>query len=166
MPYAIVCAGASASLASRSPRLKRLCHRSEAFTSINKFGVPSNSLILTAAVAVFLIISGTIQLVAEVVVAMFLYNWIITHVAVLMAPRTQPELFANAPMKLNGWKAVFPWLGIVVSVALLIYQGPKALLYAAIWLAIGSIFYFVGCHSRKEEVARLSAEWPRDRYLA
>jgi amino acid transporter len=137
----------------------------QSFTVINKFGVPSNALILTAAVAIFLIISGTIQLVAEIVVAMFLYNWIITHVAVLMAPKTQPELFENARFKLNGWKAIFPVAGIIISVALLIYQGPKALLYSAIWLAIGSIFYFIGYRSKKEEVDKLITEWPRDRYL-
>ena len=137
----------------------------KAFASINRFGVPSNSLILTAAIAVFLIVSGTIQLVAEIVVAMFLYNWIITHLAVLMAPRTQPELFEKAPMKLNGWKAIFPVIGIIVSVALLIYQGPKALLYAAVWMAIGSVFYFVGYRTKKDEVDKLIVEWPRDRYL-
>jgi amino acid transporter len=137
----------------------------KSFTFINKFGVPSNSLILTAAVTIFLIISGTIQLVAEVVVAMFLYNWIITHVAVIMAPRTQPELYEKAPFKLNGWKTILPWLGILISVSLLIYQGPKALLYAAIWMAIGSIFYFLGYRSKKEEVDKLITEWPRDRYL-
>lgn len=138
----------------------------KAFTSINKFGVPGNALILTAAMAVFLIISGTIQLVAEIVVAMFLYNWIITHVAVLMAPRTQSELFEKAPLKLNGWKAIAPVAGIIISGALLIYQGPKALLYSAIWLAIGSIFYFTGYRSKKEEVDKLITEWPRDRYLS
>jgi len=103
----------------------------KAFTAINKFGVPGNALILTAAVAVFLIISGTIQLVAEIVVAMFLYNWIITHVAVLAAPRTQSDLYGKAPMKLSGWKAIVPVAGIIISVALLVYQGPKALLYSA-----------------------------------
>ena len=137
----------------------------KAFTSINKFGVPGNSLILTAAVSVFLIISGTIQLVAEIVVAMFLYNWIITHFAVLMAPKTQPELFEKAPLKLNGAKAILPIAGIIISFALLIYQGPKALLYSAIWLAIGSIFYFTGYRSKKEEIDKLISEWPRDRYL-
>jgi amino acid transporter len=136
----------------------------KAFAAINKFGVPGNALILTAAVAIFLIISGTIQLVAEVVVAMFLYNWIITHVAVLMAPKTQPELFGNAPLKLNGWKAIFPVLGIIISAALLIYQGPKALIYSAIWLAIGSVFYFIGYRSKKKEIDELISEWPRDRY--
>ncbi len=137
----------------------------KAFTVINKFGVPSNALILTAAMTVFLIISGTIQLVAEIVVAMFLYNWIITHVAVLMAPKTQSELFEKAPFKLNGWKAIVPVAGIIISVALLVYQGPKALLYSAIWLAVGSIFYFTGYHSKKEEVDKLITEWPRGRYL-
>jgi len=96
---------------------------------------------------------------------MFLYNWIITHVAVLMAPRTQPELFEKAPMKLNGWKAIFPVIGIIISVALLIYQGPKALLYAAVWMAIGTVFYFVGYRTKKDEVDKLIVEWPRDRYL-
>ncbi|MBA7675959.1 hypothetical protein ES703_84198 [subsurface metagenome] len=137
----------------------------KAFTSINSFGVPGNALILTAAMTVFLIISGTIQLVAEIVVAMFLYNWIITHVAVLMAPKTQSELFEKAPFKLNGWKAIVPVAGIIISVALLVYQGPKALLYSAIWLAVGSIFYFTGYHSKKEEVDKLITEWPRGRYL-
>jgi APA family basic amino acid/polyamine antiporter len=138
----------------------------KAFTAINKFGVPGNALVLTAAVAVFLIISGTIQLVAEIVVAMFLYNWIITHVAVLMAPRTQSDLYGKAPMKLSGWKAIVPVAGIIISVALLVYQGPKALLYSAIWLALGSVFYFLGYRSKKEEIDSLISEWPRDRYLS
>ena len=137
----------------------------KAFTSINKFGVPGNALILTVIVTLFLIISGTIQLVAEIVVAMFLYNWIITHVAVLMAPKTQSEFFQKAPFKLNGWKAIVPVAGIIISVSLLVYQGPKALLYSAIWLAIGSIFYFTGRAAKKEEVDKLISEWPRDRYL-
>jgi amino acid transporter len=136
-----------------------------ALTSINSFGVPGYALILTAAVSVFLIVTGTIQLVAEVVVAMFLYNWIITHVSVLMVPKTQPDLYANAPMKLDGWKKIVPIAGIVISLGLLIYQGPKALIYSAVWLAIGSGFYWVRYRSRKEEVDRLMAEWPRDRYL-
>jgi len=133
--------------------------------AINKFGVPSNSLILTAGMTIFLIISGTIQLVAEVVVFMFLFNWIITHVGVIMAPRTQPDLYEKAPLKLNGWKAVIPWFGIIVSVGLLITQGPKALLYSLVWLAIGSVFYIVGYKSKKEEIDKLMSEWPRDRYL-
>ena len=45
-----------------------------AFTAINTFRVPGNALILTAAVAVFLIISGTIQLIAEIVAAMSMYS--------------------------------------------------------------------------------------------
>ncbi len=136
-----------------------------ALSSINRFGVPGNALILTAAVTIFLIISGTIQLVAEVVVAMFLYNWIITHVGVLMAHRSQPELYDNAPMKLNGWKAIFPVAGIVISLSLLIAQGPRALIYSAVWMAIGSIFYFAGYRVKKDEVDALISEWPRDRYL-
>ncbi|MEA3222822.1 MAG: amino acid permease-associated protein, partial [Thermodesulfobacteriota bacterium] len=108
---------------------------------------------------------GTIQLVAEIVVAMFLFNWIITHIAVLMVHKRQPELFEKAPMKLNGWKAIFPWAGIIISIGLLIYQGPKALLYAAVWLAIGTIFYVIGYKSKKEEIDKLIVEWPRDRYL-
>ena len=50
--------------------------------------------------------------------------------------------------------------------ALLMYQGPKALLYSAIWLAIGSVFYFLGYRSKKEEIDSLISEWPRDRYLS
>lgn len=40
-----------------------------------------------------------------------------------------------------------------------------AFLYAAIWLAIGSIFYFAGYDSKRQEVDKLISEWPRDRYL-
>ena len=135
------------------------------FAAINNFGVPGNALILTAAMAIFLVVTGTIQLVAEVVVAMFLLNWIITHVGVIMAPKTQPELFAKAPLKLNGWKAVFPWAGIIISVSLLVYQGPKALIYTVVWLAIGSLVYLVGYRQRKEEIDKLIVQWPRDRYI-
>ncbi|MGC9325899.1 MAG: APC family permease [Desulfomonilia bacterium] len=137
----------------------------KSFTSINRFGIPGNALILTAAVAIFLIVSGTIQLVAEIVVAMFLFNWIITHVAVIMAPKTQPILYEKAPLKLNGWKAIFPWVGIIISVSLLLTQGWKALLYFVVWLAIGTVFYAIGYSQRKEEINKLIIEWPRDRYL-
>jgi hypothetical protein len=60
---------------------------------------------------------------------------------------------------------MFPIAGIIISVALLIYQSPNALMRSAMRLAIGSIFFFSGYRSKKEAVDRLITEWPGDRYL-
>ncbi|MCW3137726.1 MAG: amino acid permease [Methanophagales archaeon] len=133
--------------------------------SINKFGVPGYALILTVAVAIFLIVSGTIQLVAEIIVAMFLYNWIITHIAVILSPKKYPDLYKKLPKGFKGWFMIIPWAGLIVSIYLLILQGWKALLYAAIWMAIGAIVYYLGYSSKKEEVDKLISEWPRERYF-
>ena len=133
--------------------------------SINKFGVPGYALILTDAVAIFLIVSGTIQLVAEIIVAMFLYNWIITHIAVILSPKKYPDLYKKLPKGFKGWFMIIPWAGLIVSIYLLILQGWKALLYAAIWMAIGAVVYYLGYRSKKEEVDKLISEWPRERYF-
>lgn len=134
--------------------------------SINKFGVPGFALIITVGVALFLIITGGIQLVAEIIVAMFLYNWIITHVGVLMSPKRYPELYRNLPgfYRSKGFMIV-PILGIVVSVYLLILQGWKAIGYGIIWMAIGLVIYYIGYSKNKQEIDRLMSEWPKERYL-
>jgi len=134
-------------------------------TTINRFGIPVFTLIATALVAIFLIVSGTIQLVAEIIVAMFLYNWIITHVAVIMSRSRYPELYRQMPKRFKGAFLIVPILGIIVSTYLLILQGWKALLFSAIWMAIGAIVYVVRHAQKKEEIDKLISEWPRDRYF-
>ncbi len=134
--------------------------------SINKFGVPSFALIATVVVTLFLIITGSIQLVAEIIVAMFLYNWIITHVGVIMAPKKYPDLYKKLPgMYQKKLFMIFPVIGILVSAYLLYLQGWKALLYGVIWMAVGLIAYFIGYLKKKEEVDKLMSEWPRERYF-
>lgn len=134
--------------------------------SINKYGIPSIALLLTAIVSVFLILTGTIQLVAEIIVAMFLFNWIITHVGVLMAPVKYPDMCKDLPgIYGKAWFKIFPIIGILVSVYLLYLQGWKALLYALIWMAVGLVVFYVGRSGKAEEVDKLMSEWPRDRYF-
>ncbi len=133
---------------------------------INKHGIPAIALLLTALVAVLLIFTGTIQLVAEIIVAMFLFNWIITHVGALMASKRYPELCKDIPgMYGKPWFRIFPVLGIVISLYLLYLQGWKALLYALVWMVVGLAVYYIGRSGKKEEVDRLMSEWPRDRYF-
>lgn len=116
-------------------------------------------------VALFLISSGTIQLVAEIIVAMFLYNWIVTHIAVIMSRFRYPELYKNMARGFRGAFIIIPIIGILVSGYLLILQGWKALLFAAIWMAIGAIVYLIRYNQKKDEINKLITEWPRDRYF-
>jgi APA family basic amino acid/polyamine antiporter len=118
-------------------------------------------------IAGILIVTGSIQLVAELIVAMFLYNWTITHVGVLMAPRKYPELYGKLPgMYGKKWFMVFPVIGIIVSLYLLYLQGWRALLYFAIWMAVGLVIYLIRYFSKKEEIGKLMNEWPRERYFS
>jgi len=129
--------------------------------SVNTFGTPAFGLIATSALAIILIISGTIQLVAEIIVAMFLYNWIITHIAVLMARKKFPELVNKLPgiYRKKGFLCL-PALGLAVSVYLLILQGWKALLYAAVWMIVGYLVYLVGISRNKKEILSRMDRWP------
>ena len=134
-------------------------------SSINRFGTPAFGLIATCILSIILITTGTIQLVAEIIVAMFLYNWIITHVGVLMARRKYPDLVGKLPglYSRKGF-LILPAIGLVVSVYLLILQGWKALLYAAAWMALGFIIYLIGVRRDKKSIHALMEEWPSDRY--
>ncbi|MCD6122105.1 MAG: amino acid permease [Spirochaetales bacterium] len=135
-------------------------------TMLNRFGVPVFGLLGTVLIAILLITTGTIQLVAEIIVAMFLYNWIITHIAVLIVPKKYPELYEKLPgFYKKKWFMILPVIGILVSLYLLYLQGWKALLYAAIWMAIGLIIYFIGYSRKKDEISELMDEWPRERYF-
>ncbi len=135
------------------------------FTNLNRFGTPHFALFLSAAVALFLIVSGTIQLVGEILNSMFLFNWIITHLCIFMLPKKWPKMYAEAKVKLNGWKMIVPIIGLASSVVLLVYQGWLALTYSAIWLILGAIVYYIGLSRRKEEIKGLLGEWPYGRYF-
>ena len=84
---------------------------------------------------------------------------------VLMARRKYPELVEKLPgfYKKKGF-LVLPVIGLGVSVYLLILQGWKALLYAAVWMAVGLIIYFIGVGRDKKNIHALMEEWPSDRY--
>ncbi len=135
------------------------------FTNLNKFGIPHFALFLSGAVAIFLIVSGTIQLVGEILNSMFLFNWIITHLCIFMLPKKWPKMYADAKFKLNGWKLIVPVVGLLSSAVLLVYQGWIALTYSAIWLILGAIVYYIGLGRRKEEIKSLLNEWPYGRYF-
>jgi len=135
------------------------------FTNINKFGIPHFALFLSAGVALFLIVSGTIQLVGEILNSMFLINWIITHLCIFMLPKKWPKMYEETKFKLNGWKLIVPIIGLLSSAILLVYQGWRALSYSAVWLIIGVIVYYIGLSRRKEEIKGLLSEWPYGRYF-
>lgn len=138
---------------------------SGSFAKINKHGVPHYALIASAALAIFLIITGTLQLVAEIVVAAFLFEWITFHLSVLVAPTKAPEMYEKAGFKLNGWKKIFPIAGLLISVYLFVLQGTTAILYFCIWMLLGLIIYAIGMLTNKKEINKLIKEWPRDRYI-
>lgn len=132
---------------------------------INDYGVPHYALIASVAIAIFLIVSGTIELVATIVVACFLFEWITFHISAIVAPKKYPDMYEKAGFKLNGWKVIFPVAGLIISIYLFVLQGATALLYFAVWMAVGLVVYFIGVSANREEIMKLVKEWPRDRYL-
>jgi len=139
--------------------------------SINRFGIPHIALTISVAIAVALILLPfAFEFVVTIVVLMFLLNWIITHIAVILLPKRYPDLYEKASFKLGGPWLVVPWLGLASSVVLLIYQfipfssGWKVLAFGAIWLALGLLVYYLGRNRNPEEIDRLMSEWPRERY--
>jgi len=133
---------------------------------INRFGIPHVALILGAVIAIFLILTGTVELVAEIVVAAFLFEWMTFHLCIFFLPRKHPEMYRKTKFfKLEGWKLIFPATGLAISVYFFFLQGARALMYFGIWLAIGLLIYFIRVSQNKEEIMRLIREWPRGRYL-
>jgi|GEM_PF-817320 len=133
--------------------------------SINSAGTPAFGLIATVILSIILITTGTIQLVAETIVAMFLYNWIITHVGVLMARRKYADLVDKLPgfYSKKAFLAV-PVVGLAVSLYLLYLQGWKALAYAAVWMAVGLVVYYIGLSRDKENITTRMDDWPSEDY--
>ena len=139
-------------------------------TWINKHGIPGFALITTVLVAAFLIVfmalSGTLEVVADGIVTLFLYNWILTHIAVLMEPIKYPELYEKCPMHISrGWKAIIPIAGIISSVVVLPFLGWQALVFGVILFSIGAVVYCIGYGRNRSEVDKLISEWPRERYF-
>jgi APA family basic amino acid/polyamine antiporter len=133
---------------------------------INKYGIPALALIVGDLIAIFLITTGTIELVAKIVVCAFLFEWITFHLSVLRLPKKFPDMYRETKFwKLDGWKLCIPIIGLGISIYFFILEGPVAIGYFAVWLAIGSIIYFVGLSKNKSEIKSLVKEWPRERYL-
>ena len=139
-------------------------------TWINKHGIPGFALITTVLIAAFLIVfialSGTLEVIADGIVTLFLYNWILTHIAVLMEPIKYPELYEKCRMHISrGWKAIIPIAGIIASVVVLPFLGWQALVFGAIIFGIGAVVYCIGYGRNRSEVDKLIGEWPRERYF-
>jgi APA family basic amino acid/polyamine antiporter len=133
---------------------------------LNKYGIPHIALIVGDAIAIFLIATGTIELVAEIVVAAFLFEWIMFDLCIFFLPKKYPEIYRKTKFfKLNGWKLLIPATSLAISIYFLILQGTRALMYFGIWLAIGLLIYYIEMARNKEEIYRLVKEWPRGRYF-
>jgi len=133
---------------------------------INKYGIPHVALIIGDAIAIFLIVTGTIELVAEIVVAAFLFEWIMFHLCIFFLPKKYPDMYEKTEFfKLEGWKLIFPAIGLAISVYFFILQGARPLAYFGVWLAIGLLIYYIRVSQNKEEIMALIREWPRGRYL-
>ncbi len=133
---------------------------------INKYGIPDVALITTIVITIVLILTGTLELLVTIIVAMFLFNWLVTHIGVLMAQKKFPEMYAESGFKLDGWKKIIPWLGIITTLYALYLQGTRAIIYAVIWFAVGAVIYYIGMKvGDKEEIIKLTEEWPGDRYM-
>ena len=123
------------------------------FGSLNKrFGTPIWALTATVVVALIFVFSGKGLIFACYTANLsFLFGYIAVMIATMLLPRNKPELYAKAPFKLKGvWNYILPIIAIVVSITFMALQEPMAMVWTAVWLAIGASIYFI----RKKQLAK------------
>ena len=123
------------------------------FGSLNKrFGTPVWALTATVVVALIFVFSGKGLIFACYTANLsFLFGYIAVMIATMLLPKNKPELYAKAPFKLKGaWNYILPIIAIVVSITFMALQEPMAMVWTAVWLAIGAAIYFI----RKKQLAK------------
>ena len=125
----------------------------EAFGSLNKrFGTPVYALTATVVVALIFIFSGKGLVFACYTANLsFLFGYVAVMIATMLLPKNKPELYAKAPFKLKGvWNYILPIISIIVSIIFMALQEPLAMVWTIVWMAIGTVIYFI----RKMQLAK------------
>ncbi len=126
-------------------------------SSVNpRFGTPIWALGASVLVALIFIASGKGLIFACYTCNLnFLFSYITVMVATIFLPRNKPELYEKAPFKLKGaMNYVLPIIAIVVSIIFMALQEPMAMVWTAVWIAIGLGVYFV----RKSQLAKVGVK--------
>ncbi len=125
----------------------------ERLGSVNKrFGTPVWGLTVSVIIALIFVFSGK-GLVFAVYTSnlTFLFSYIPVMVSAMLLKTRRPELYEKAPIKLKGsLRFIIPIIAMIVSGIFMALQEPEAMLWSAVWIAIGAIIFFV----RKSQLAR------------
>jgi len=125
----------------------------ERLGSVNRrFGTPVWGLTASIIIALIFVFSGK-GLVFAVYTSnlTFLFSYIPVMISAMLLESRKPELYRKAPIKLKGaLRYIVPIIAMVVSGIFMALQEPEAMLWSAIWIAIGAIVFF----ARKQQLAR------------
>jgi len=125
----------------------------ERLSSLNpRFGTPIWALTATVLIALIFVFSGKgLVFACYTSNVNFLFSFVVVMFAAILLPRNKPELYEKAGLKLRGaWHYIVPIIAIVASIIFIALQEPMALLWTAVWMAIGVGVYFV----RKNQLAK------------
>lgn len=122
-----------------------------------RFGTPVWALTVSCLIALFFIFYGkSLVFACYCSNITFLFSYIIVMFAAMVLHKRKPELYEKAPFKLKGaWIYVLPIIAIIVAATFIALQEPKAMLWSAVWLAAGAIWYFVRKYQLKREGVKL-----------
>ncbi len=124
----------------------------ERLGSVNKrFGTPVWGLTASVIIALIFVFSGK-GLVFAVYTSnlTFLFSYIPVMVSAMLLKTRRPELYEKAPIKLKGsLRFIVPIIAMIVSGIFMALQQPEAMLWSAVWIAVGAIIFFV----RKKQLA-------------
>jgi len=124
----------------------------ERLGSVNRrFGTPVWGLTASIIIALIFVFSGK-GLVFAVYTSnlTFLFSYIPVMVSAMLLESRKPELYRKAPIKLKGaLRYIVPIIAMVVSGIFMALQEPEAMLWSAIWIAIGAVVFLV----RKKQLA-------------
>ena len=125
----------------------------EGFGSLHqRYGTPVVALTATVVVALVFVFSGKGLVFACYTANLsFLFGYVAVMIATILLPKNKPELYAKAPFKLKGvWNYILPIIAIIVSIIFMALQEPLAMLRTLVWMAIGTVIYFI----RKAQLAK------------
>ena len=125
----------------------------EGFGSLHqRYGTPVVALTATVVVALVFVFSGKGLVFACYTANLsFLFGYVAVMIATILLPKNKPELYAKAPFKLKGvWNYILPIIAIIVSILFMALQEPLAMLWTLVWMAIGTVIYFI----RKAQLAK------------
>jgi len=125
----------------------------ERLGSVNqRFGTPGWGLTASVLIALIFVFSGK-GLVFAVYSSnlTFLFSYLPVMVSAMLLKTRKPDLYDKAPIKLKGaLRFIVPIIAMIVSGIFMALQEPEAMLWSAVWIAIGAVIFFV----RKQQLGK------------